>query len=268
MKRFNFNEFIWFIILFFLTALWGYLILSGDIFDLVSTRMIKYSYFAFVIFAILTIFQISKIVSFPTRNDMSSKFIPLIFTFFMALAYIALNSTYTNSVSILLTEDQVDFYYTGNYISIEQTGSSPNSYNLIKELNADSPYIGKVVSIVGYVNKSANKADYENGNEGKNEVNNENSTKGKLPKDSFLISRDEISCCLQDLSTISILSKETTLTTNSNISPNNHLSNNLENGSWVKALGIIKYENGTPYLDLLELNLIKEPEKKYYTPGV
>ena len=110
MKRFNVNEFIWFIMLLFLTTLWTYLLLSGHIFDLVSTRMIKYSYFALAIFIILTIFQISKIISFPTRNDISSKFIPLIFTFFMALAYIALNSTYTNSVSILLTEDQVDFY--------------------------------------------------------------------------------------------------------------------------------------------------------------
>lgn len=254
MKRFNINELIWFIVLLILTALWTYLLLSGDIFDLVSTRMIKYSYFALAIFIIITIFQITKIFTFPTRNDISAKFVPLIFTFFVALAYIALNSTYTNSVSILLTEEQVDFNYTGNYISIGATGSSSDNYSLIKELNSDSKYIGKVISIVGYVNK--------------NDIKDKNNKTSKLPKDSFLISRDEISCCLQDLSTISILSKETTLTTNNNISPNNHLANNLENGSWVKALGIIKYENGTPYLDLLELNLIKEPEKKYFTPGV
>lgn len=265
MKRFNINELIWFIILLFLTCLWTYLLLSGDIFDLVSTRMIKYSYFALIIFIILTLFQISKIITFPTRNDMSSKFIPLIFTFFMAVAYIALNSTYTNSVSILLTEEEVDFNYTGSYISIDSLGSSQSNYNIIKELNSDSIYIGKVISIVGYVNKNENNTQ---SNAQNNYSENKSYKNNKLPKDSFLISRDEISCCLQDLSTISILSKETTLTTNSNISPNNHLSNNLESGSWVKALGIIKYENGTPYLDLLELNLIKEPEKKYFTPGV
>ncbi|MGL5087825.1 MAG: hypothetical protein ACRC68_19280 [Clostridium sp.] len=268
MKRFNVNELIWFIILLCLIALWGYLLLSGDIFDLVSTRMIKYSYFAFAVFIILTIFQISKIISFPTRKDISSKFIPLIFTFFMALAYIALNSTYTNSTSILLTEEQVDFNYTGNYISIDSLGSSPNNYNIIKELNSDSIYIGKIISIVGYVNKNEPKPNIKINNKNESNSENKNTKTSKLPKDSFLISRDEISCCLQDLSTISILSKETTLTTNSNISPNNHLSNNLEDGSWVKALGIIKYENGTIYLDLLELNLIKEPEKKYFTPGV
>lgn len=235
MRRFNLDELIWFILLLLLTALWGYLIFSGDIYGLVNPRMVKYSYFAFVVFIILTIFQLSKIITFPSRVDISNKFIPLIFTLFMSVAYIFINSSYTFSSSLLLTEDQVNFNYTGNYISIEN-----DKYNLIEDLNINSEYIGKTISIVGYIDRN-----------------------GHLPENTFLISRDSISCCLQDLSTSGIFSKEThfnTITT-----PN---TTNIKNGSWVKALGKIEYENGNAYLELIELTVIKEPEKKYYTPGV
>ncbi|MBB6713963.1 DUF1980 domain-containing protein [Clostridium gasigenes] len=237
MRRFNLDELIWFILLLLLTSLWGYLILSGSIYGLVNPRMVKYSYFAFVIFIILTIFQLSKILTFPSRIDMSNKFIPLIFTLFMAVAYISINSSYAISSSLLLTEDQVKFNYTGNYISIDNNNNN-NKYHLIEDLNIDSEYIDKTISIVGYVDRN-----------------------GHLPENIFLISRDTISCCLQDLSTISLFCKETHLNNSINTA-------NIKNGSWVKALGKIKYENGNAYLEIIELTVIKEPEKKYYTPGV
>ena len=226
MRRFNLDEFIWFILLFLLTALWGYLIFSGAIYGLVNASMVKYSSFAFFSFIILAIFQLSKIITFPSRVDMSNKFIPLIFTLFMAVAYIALNSISTNTSSLLLSENEVIFNYDGDYISISNNDTNYN-YTLIENLNSDSEYIGKTVSIVGYIDRNNN-----------------------LPENTFSISRDEISCCLQDLRTIGILSKE-----------NKPLS--IENGSWVKALGIIRYENKNAYLELIELSLIKEPDKKY-----
>jgi len=227
MRRFNLDEFIWFILLFLLTTLWGYLIFSGAIYGLVNTSMVKYSFFIFFSFAILTIFQLSKIITFPSRVDMSNKFMPLIFTLFMAVAYIALNSISANTSSLLLSEDEVIFNYTGDYISINNNEDNDTNYSLIENLNSDSEYIGKTISLVGYIDRNNN-----------------------LPENTFSISRDEISCCLQDLRTIGILSKE-----------NKPLP--LENGSWVKALGIIRYENGNSYLELIELSLIKEPDKKY-----
>ena len=233
MRRFNLDEFIWFILLLLLTTLWGYLIFTGAIYGLVNSSMVKYNYFALFIFAILTIFQLSKIITFPSRVDMSNKFIPLIFTLFMAVGYIALNSISTNNSSLLLSEDEVIFNYTGNYITISNDEkenydtTKTTNYTLIEELNADSEYIGERISIVGYIDRNSN-----------------------MPENTFAISRDIISCCLQDLRTISILSKENT-------------SFALEKGSWVKALGTIKFENGNPYLELIELSLIKEPEKKF-----
>ena len=238
MRRFNFDEFIWFILLSFLTTLWAYLILTGTLYNLVNKSMVKYSYFAFFAFLILTIFQISKIFTFPSRTDMSNKFIPLIFTLFMAVGYMALNSISVNSSTLLLREDEVLFNYTGNYISIDSnhnrntlndinTDSFPSSYTLIEELGPNSEYIGKTISIVGYIDKN-----------------------DTLPKNTFLISRDEISCCLQDLRTISILSKD-------------NKSLNIQNNSWVKALGKIRYDNGNVFLEIIEIFSIKEPEKIY-----
>lgn len=248
MRRFNFDEFIWFILLFLLTSLWYYLISSGTVYELINISMVKYSYFALFSFAILTIFQLSKILTFPSRIDKSGKFIPLIFTLFMAVCYFSLNSFSIYNSSILSNENEVNFNYTDDYITInsnyslnqndnindtkatiEKTDDNNyiSSYNLIDSLNSDSEYIGKTISIVGYINRNDN-----------------------FPKDTFSISRDEISCCLQDLRTFSILSKE-----------NKSLS--LKNGSWVKALGIIRYEDGNAYLELIEISLIKEPEKKY-----
>lgn len=234
MRRFNLNELIWFILLLLLTTLWSYLILSGDIYGLVNPRMVKYNYFAVIIFAILTIFQLSKIITFPSRVDMSNKFIPLIFTLFMSVAYIALNSGYTVNSSLLLNEDEVIFNYSGDYISIENDTSK---YTLLKELDMTSEYIGETISIAGYIDRNEN-----------------------FPENTFLIARDEISCCLQDLSTVGIFSKET--------SSNFMDTTKIETGSWVKVIGTIKYENGNPYLELIELITIQEPEKKYYTPGV
>ena len=248
MRRFNFDEFIWFILLFLLTSLWYYLISSGAVYELINISMVKYSYFALFAFTILTIFQLSKILTYPSRIDKSSKFIPLIFTLFMAVCYFSLNSFSIYNSSILSNENEVNFNYTDDYINInsnytlnqndnindgkatiEKTDDNNyiSSYNLIDSLSSDSKYIGKTISIVGYINRNDN-----------------------FPKDTFSISRDEISCCLQDLRTFSILSKENT-------------SLNLKNGSWIKALGIIRYEDGNAYLELIELSLIKEPEKKY-----
>lgn len=238
MRRFNLDELIWFILLFLLTTLWGYLIFSGDIYGLVNPRMIKYNYFAFAFFAILTIFQLSKIITFPSRVDMSNKFIPLIFTLFMAVAYIYINSNYTSNSSLLLMENEVTFDYEGDYISIE---SDNNKHALLKDLNIDSTFIGETISIVGYIDRNSD-----------------------LPENTFLISRNEISCCLQDLSTISILCKETTNKNSSNIIDTTAIRNN----SWVKALGIIVKEDENVYLKLMDIQEITEPEKKYYTSGI
>lgn len=234
MRRFNLDELIWFILLLLLTTLWSYLILSGDIYALVNPRMVKYNYFAVVIFAILTIFQLSKIITFPSRIDRSNKFIPLIFTLFMSVAYLALNSGYAVNSSLLLNEDEVIFNYSGDYISIENDNSK---HTLLKELDMTSEYIGETISIAGYIDRNEN-----------------------FPENTFLIARDEISCCLQDLITVGIFSKET--------SSNFMDTTKIETGSWVKVIGTIKYENGNPYLELIELITIQEPEKKYYTPGV
>lgn len=227
MRRFNLDELIWFILLSLLTTLWGYLIFSGDIYELVNPRMVKYSYFAFISFIILTIFQLNKIITFPSRVDMSSRFIPLIFTLFMSLAYITLNSSYPSNSELLLTENDVIFDYEESYISIE---SNNNKHDLLKNLHSD--YIGETISLVGYIERPTD-----------------------LPQNTFLISRDEISCCLQDLSAISILCKEIDTTY-------------MESGSWIKAIGTIALEDGNFYLKLIEIQEIQEPEKKYYSSSI
>lgn len=230
MRRFNLDELIWFILLLLLTSLWAYLIFSGAIYGLVNPRMVKYNYFAFAFFITLTIFQTMKIFTFPCRIDMSNKFIPLIFTLFMSVAYIAINSTYTNNSSILLSESEVIFEYDKPFISIENDN---NMHYLIKDLNIDSNYIGETISLCGYID-----------------------TNGHLDENTFLISRDEISCCLQDLNTISILCKGNKI----NIKT-------IKNGTWVKAIGTLLIDSdGNSYLQVIELKEIKEPEKKYYSP--
>ncbi|WP_455804377.1 DUF1980 domain-containing protein, partial [Clostridium butyricum] len=67
MKKFNWDEFIWFITLIFMAFGLLYLVNSGKIQFYIGNKMIKYVYFSVIMITIILLFQIRNI--FTPKNN-------------------------------------------------------------------------------------------------------------------------------------------------------------------------------------------------------
>lgn len=68
MRRFNLNEFLWFIILSLFMMIIAYGIASGNIYNILTQRLVKFLWIAVVIIGLLILVQIPKIFTIPDRT--------------------------------------------------------------------------------------------------------------------------------------------------------------------------------------------------------
>ena len=79
MKKFNLDEFIWFIIQVSLILLMSYLKVSGKITYFISGKMMIYFSISMIILIVYTVAQTSKIFTVRSRNYITDKFYPILF---------------------------------------------------------------------------------------------------------------------------------------------------------------------------------------------
>ncbi|MGL5379697.1 TIGR03943 family putative permease subunit [Clostridium sp.] len=169
MKKFNIDEFIWLIVLSLLTLFLVYLVGSGNIYRILSMKIVKYMYFAIGLLAMLIIVQIGKVFTFNSRQDNSNKYLPLIFTLIVG-AFLSFN-TFEKVDYIENAEGK--FTLDINNEIIEITNSNYYIINEIKE-NPDN-YLGKKIMFTGFI--------YD--------INAEDDLL-------FTLAREEIQCCAAD----------------------------------------------------------------------
>ena len=78
MKKFNWDEFIWFITLIFMAFGLLYLVNSGKIQFYIGNKMIKYVYFSVIMITIISLFQIRNIFTPKNNINLKVKYIPII----------------------------------------------------------------------------------------------------------------------------------------------------------------------------------------------
>lgn len=80
MKRFNFDEFLWFIVLILINLSVIYLIYTGRADFYIGKKMIKYLYIAILMIVVITVFQVSNVFTSKNNNRIKQKLLPIILT--------------------------------------------------------------------------------------------------------------------------------------------------------------------------------------------
>ena len=222
MKRFNFDEFLWFIVLILLGISIIYLIFTNKIDFYIGKKMIKYIYISIIMISIIAIFQFKNIFTSKGNSNLKRKLLPILLTLILGVISINKQETFKH---IELNKDlknseisKIDMAYLyeheGDYNSIENTNSKDeNSFNQsanknlktevninennkqeILIVNEDNPmiledirvnpknYIGRNLEIHGFV-----------------------CIESYLNENQFIIGRNIITCCAADSKVVGII---------------------------------------------------------------
>lgn len=254
MKRFNINEFIWFIILLAFTYYTYDLIYTNNIYKFIHPKMIKYTFFSLVVFFVLTIFQIKSIFTINHTRRIKLGYIifiiPLVLGFTIEPKEIDSNVAAKKGLILNKKIDKKAFKAQINKESIQNVDiieenriefTDENfSYMLDDVCTNIEDYKGKKIIISGFVFK-------------------ENSFK----ENEFVVSRMLMSCCAADTQLVGLLSKWDE-------------AKNLSNDQWIKVVGTIEetnYKDETteeegiiPYIRVENVEILETPVKQYIYP--
>lgn len=213
MRKFNFSELIWFLILVCFEVVMFKMLIDGKMFLLISNDMKKYIYLALVIILLLMSIQFFNIFTFQSRKIFKGGYLIFIFALIMLMITDGLN---INQVSLNLKG--VKLYHERHEVSEHEHLHShedletleslviteENFHNTVESLIVHlDDFIGKEISIEGLFYKSK---DYE--------------------ESEFAITQIEMTCCIVDSNYLGILCKGD--------------MPDLSNGKEVKVKGIVQ----------------------------
>lgn len=211
MKKFNLDQFIWFCVLLMLSSVMTYLLISGDLFLLIDKGRIFSTTLMMVILYLLTIVQVSRIATIPSRNGIRRGYIQYIILVAILIVVAVIDiprvSLNMKGVKLYHSEHKHGQHDTHMHGHINNEGeidiNSDNFHNAVEEMNAHiDNYKNKVVEVEGIYYKDENYPDY------------------------FIITQLNMNCCIADSQYIGILC-------------DGNGFEELENGDSVKLKGII-----------------------------
>lgn len=171
MKKFNMDEFLWFMIQLTLIILMIYLKVSGKITYFISSKMMIYFSISIVILILYTLAQVSKIFTVRSRNYITDKFYPIMFVIALCTVFLYIMPNYKNIKASANNESMLnEKSYDGK---IEVTNEN---YEMLYDIDK---YDNSIIEIVGFVYKK----------------NNDNE---------IILGREVVSCCQSDKSLIEI----------------------------------------------------------------
>lgn len=171
MKKFNIDEFLWFIIQFILIILMVYLKVSGKITYFISGKMMIYFSISILILVLYTLAQASKIFTVRSRNYITDKFYPIMFVIALCTVFLYIMPNYKNLKVSANNESMInENIYEG---MIEVTN---DNYEMLYDMDE---YENSVIEIVGFVYK-------------------------KNSDNEITLGREVVSCCQSDKSLIQI----------------------------------------------------------------
>lgn len=248
MRRFNINEFLWFLILVMFDIYIYYLISSGKIALFIHPKMHKYAMLSFIGFSILSIFQFFKIFSIRKTEKIRSGYVLFFLTIVMggAIAFSGEGAGILENRGVNLVNSYGMEVTAEEYKEISRLALSSNTIEvteknykvLLKDINDNlQSYKGKKIILEGLVYKEE-----------------------EFEKDEFVISRMMLSCCVADAENVGFLCNWKNV-------------DNLKAKEWVKIEGIIDskiYEykgidkkKNIPYIRIDKIEKLSKPENSY-----
>ena len=204
MKRFNLDEFLWFIILLLLDSSIIYLIYTRTIEFYVGQNIVKYIYITIIILSVITFLQIKNVLTIMCNSSIKIRLIPIILALFIGIISINNLKTFKHAeLSKELIENKntsidkktlYEYELKNDFIKYNKS-SMHNNKEIIKidEKNAltleeirlnPKEFIGRQIEIHGFVCKE-----------------------NYLNKNQFIIGRIFITCCAADSRVIGIVSE-------------------------------------------------------------
>jgi putative membrane protein len=237
MKRFNINEFIWFLILTFFTLYIYFLISSGKIVLFLHPKMIKYAAFSFVIFGELAIVQFFKIFTVTTRVRFKKGyvlfFITLIIGIFIAPGGLTSDIKAKKGVTLVSSSniENIAEHSHSEKQSIEGNEIIFNEKNYIHYLedlgNNVDKHVGKKIKITGFVLREED-----------------------LSKNEFILARMLINCCAADSQVLGIVARWDKAET-------------LSEDEWITVEGIIGISDEHAIIQVTKLSKTQKPNNPY-----
>lgn len=136
MKRFNFDELLWFIILILLDISISYLILSNKIDFYVGKKMIKYAYFTIIMISIISVFQLTNIFTCKGSTNLKIKLIPIILALILGGISVKTLETFKHSeLNKELKSSNIDIKSLYEYESNFNVVDNKNNINLQDEIS-------------------------------------------------------------------------------------------------------------------------------------
>ena len=169
MKKFNLDEFIWFIIQLILIILMVYLKMSGKITYFISGKMMIYFSISMIILILYTLAQVNKIFTVRSRNYITDKFYPILFVIVLSTVFLYVIPNYKNLKVNANYESLINEY---KYDAIVITN---DNYEILYNMDK---YNDSTIEVVGFI--------------------------CKINKDEAVLGREVISCCQSDKSLIEI----------------------------------------------------------------
>ena len=144
MRRFNLNELLWTCTLVFIDCILVYGIMTGNIYNILSSRLVKFSYAAVACIAVLAIVQIPKIFTVSDRGGIKKS--NIVFAAAIAIMAVGISSQAkvygsNNVVSVVIIEEHhdheevaipagtIDMTDDKFYCYLEQMQKNPEKYS-------------------------------------------------------------------------------------------------------------------------------------------
>ncbi|MGL5245255.1 MAG: TIGR03943 family putative permease subunit [Sarcina sp.] len=236
MRRFNLNEFVWFLILISLLLLLTYMLFTEEIFLLINIKMKKYIILSIIILLILLIVQLTQIFTIPPRGGVKFGYI----IFFMALIILSILPN-VNVIKTSLNFKGVQLYHNNhkNKSHLKDTHYDSNNKEILK-LTSDNfhenlelilhkidSFIGEEIYAEGIIYIDSN---YEN---------------------KFILTEIDMNCCIVDASYLGILcdikNEEAKIEVGTSVKVIGKLDkykikDKNDNGIWVPLIHVYKLE--------------------------
>lgn len=205
-KRFNFDEFLWFIVLFLLDLFLLDLVITNKVNFYIGNNMTKYIYFAITSISIIAIFQLKNVLTPKSAVNIKIKLLPIILAIILGVISIRTHQTFKHfELNNELKENKISNIDKQFLLEYEIKNKNVNLDNNIEDnsnkhfgkpiiINDSNPmvledirmnpekYLGKELEIVGFVCKE----DY-------------------LNKNQCIIERLIMNCCAADSKAVGII---------------------------------------------------------------
>lgn len=260
MKRFNINEFIWFVILVSFAYYIYELFNTGKINLYIHPKMFKYVLFSLVIFIILAIFQVKRIFTFSKTKKIKLGYIIFIIPLFLAFA------VNPDTLNAQVVANKGGNIVSNNMYSSEEASEKNYEESLETEKNTDldiadgynSPDGERFMETLGAVY-----GDLDEMIDKEIELSGFIYIEESLPKESFVIGRLMLSCCAADTEIIGLLAEWDEI-------------NKFEENEWIKITGKVsstryynpynETEEVHPLIKVTKVEVIDPPKNQYVYP--